>query len=134
VFFAGFWLAITALLSALSGWPALMKSFPDRDEPATLCLSGQSGAMGMGVNMRGVLTLSVCPSGLRVGISRFLAPFARDFLVPWDKISATRKRALFMQLIRLQFGQAGNLTISEDTANKLAAAAGRHWPAVETGT
>lgn len=89
--------------------------------------------MGMGVNMRSVLTLSVCPSGLRVGISRFLAPFARDFLVPWDKISATRKRALFMQLISLQFGQTGNLTISEDMANKLAAAAGRHWPAVETG-
>jgi hypothetical protein len=128
VFFAGLWLAITTLLSVLSGWPALMKAFPDRDEIPVLQLSGQSGAMGPGVNMRGVLTLSVCPSGLRVGISRFLAPFSHDFLVPWDRMSATRKHALFMQVVQLKFGQTGNLTISEDLADRLAGAAGGRWP------
>jgi hypothetical protein len=59
---------------------------------------------------------------------RFLAPFSRDFLVPWDRISVTRKRALFMQVVKLQFGQVGNLTISQDLAGRLAAAAGASWP------
>jgi hypothetical protein len=106
----------------------LDEGLPDRDEVPILRLSGQSGAMGLGVNMRGVLTLGVCPSGLRLGMPRFLAPFSRDFLVPWDRISVTRKRALFMQVIKLQFGQAGNLTISEDLASRLASAAGGSWP------
>jgi hypothetical protein len=128
VFFVALWLAITTLLSALSGWPALMKAFPDKEEAALLRLSGASGAMGLGVNLRGVLTLSVCPSGLRAGMSRFLAPFARDFLVPWDRITVTHKRALFISVVRLQFGQAGNLTISETLAAGLAAAAGDRWP------
>jgi len=128
VFFAGLWLAVTTLLALLSGWPGLMKAFPDRDETPILRLSGQSGAMGLGVNMNSVLTLSVCPSGLRVGMPRFLAPFSRDFLVPWVQISATSRRTLFMQVVRLQFGRAGSLTITKDLAAKLADAAGRNWP------
>ena len=128
VFFVALWLAVTTLLSLLSGWSALMKAFPDQDETPVLRLSGQSGAMGLGVNMRGVLTLGICRSGLRLGMPRFLAPFARDFLVPWDRISVTRKRALFMQVVKLQFGQVGNLTISQDLAGRLAAAAGASWP------
>jgi len=130
VFFAGLWLGITTLLSSLSGWPALMKAFPDRDEPALLRLSGQSGQMGPGVNMQGVLTLSVCPSGLRLGMSRFLAPFAHDVLVPWNQISANRKQVLFGQVVRLQFGQAAHLTITQALADKLAVAAGGRWPKV----
>lgn len=127
-FFMAMWLAITTLLSALSGWPALMKAFPDEEEAALLQLSGESGSMGLGVNLRGVLTLSVCPSGLRVGMARFLAPFARDFLVPWDRITVAHKRALFVPVVRLQFGQAGNLTVSEALAARLAGAADDRWP------
>lgn len=132
VFFVALWLGVTTLLSLLSGWPALMKAFPDHDETPVLRLSGQSGSMGPGVNMRGVLTLSVCPAGLRVGMPRFLAPFSRDFLVPWDKISATRKRALFMQVVKLQFGRVGSLTISQDLADRLASAAGGRWPKLDS--
>ena len=128
IFFVTLWLAITTLLSALSGWPALEKVFPDRQEAALLRLSGESGTMGLGVNLRGALTLSVCPSGLRVGMPRFLSPFARDFLVPWDRITVTHKRTLFVPVVQLQFGQAGNLTVSEMLATRLAAAAGDRWP------
>ena len=130
VFFAGLWLGITTLLSSLSGWPALMKAYPDRDEPALLRLSGQSGQMGPGVNMQGVLSLSVCPSGLRLGMSRFMAPFSHDVLVPWNQISATRKQVLFGQVIRLRLGQVGQLTITPALSDKLAAAAGSRWPKV----
>jgi hypothetical protein len=86
--------------------------------------------MGPGVNMQGVLALSVCPSGLRLGMSRFLAPFTHDVLVPWNQISATRKQVLFGQVIRLEFGQAGHLTITQALSDKLAVAAGGRWPKV----
>jgi hypothetical protein len=133
VFFVALWLAVTTLLSFLSGWSSLMKAFADRDETPTLRLSGQSGSMGLGVNMKGVLTLSVCPSGLRVGMPRFLAPFSRDFLVPWDQISATSRRVLFMQVVKLQFGRAGSLTVTTDLAAKLATAAAGNWPKKSDG-
>jgi hypothetical protein len=128
IFFVALWLGVTSLLSVLSGWSALMQAFPDRDETPVLSLSGQSGSMGLGVNMRGVLTIAVCPSGLRIGMPRLLAPFSRDFLVPWDRLSVTRKRVLFMDAARLQFGPVGTLTVSAALADKLARAAGKNWP------
>jgi len=105
-----------------------MKAFPDRNETPILCLPGQSGSMGLGVNMRGILTLNICPSGLRIGIARLLGPFSRDFLVPWDKLSVIRKRTLFMDVAKLQLGQVGSLTVSIDLAEKLARAADGNWP------
>ena len=46
VFFAGFWIGITVLLGLICGWPRLQERFPDRDEPASLLLRGQSGSLG----------------------------------------------------------------------------------------
>jgi hypothetical protein len=40
VFFVALWLAITVALSYFSGWTALVKAFPDRDETPSLRLSG----------------------------------------------------------------------------------------------
>jgi hypothetical protein len=84
--------------------------------------------MGPGVNMRGILTLSVCPSGLRVGIMRLFGPFSRDFLVPWRELSVTRKTIFFMQAAELRFGSVGTLSVGAHVADKLAGAAGRNWP------
>ena len=80
--------------------------------------------------MRGVLKLSVCPSGLRVGIMRIFVPFSRDFLVPWNEITVTRSDRFFWKAAKLSFGQPpnGNLKVFADVADRLARAAGRHWP------
>lgn len=128
VFFIALWLAVTVLLSYLAGRVSLVRAFPDLGEAPLLRLSGQSGKMGMGVNMNGILTLSVCPSGLRVGIMRLFGPFSRDFFVPWDSLSVVRRRAFFMAVAKLQFGGVGALTIPGFVADRLARAAGRHWP------
>lgn len=86
-----------------------------------------------GVSMQGILTLSVCPPGLRVGIMRVFGPFCRDFLVPWEAIRVTRKNVLFGPVAKLQFGHPaiGSLTIPAHVANRLAGAAMGRWP--ETG-
>jgi hypothetical protein len=64
----------------------------------------QSGSMGLGVSMSGILTLGVCPSGLRVGIMRVFGPFCRDFFVLWEDIRITRRTVLFWPVAKLQFG------------------------------
>jgi hypothetical protein len=80
--FAGLWLAITTTLGIFSGWFLLMWKYPDRkEETALLQLKRQSGSMGLGVAMQRILSISVCPSGLRVGIMRIFGLFCRDLVI-----------------------------------------------------
>ena len=80
--------------------------------------------------MHGILTLSACPLGLRVGIMRVFGPFCRNFFVPWEAISVTRKNVLLWPVAKLQFGSpgVGSLTIPARVANRLARAAMGRWP------
>lgn len=136
VLFVLIWLLVTMVLALASGWFRLAKRYPDREEEPTLNLKGQSGLMGPGINLRGVLRLGVCPSGLRLGMARLLGPFSKDFLVPWADISVSRGKALFWQVARLQFGtpQVGVLTVRASLADALAQAAGKRWPETAPAT
>jgi hypothetical protein len=101
VYFSLMWLAITTFLSVLSGWFGLMRKFPDPGEAPLLQIKRSSGTMGLGVSLRSILTLSVCPSGLRVGMMRVFGPFCRDFFVPWESIAITRETSLFSPVVKL---------------------------------
>jgi hypothetical protein len=136
VFFAlgvSVWLTVTTILAVLSGWFPLMMRFPNQDIEPLLRLRGRSGAMGLGVSMSGVLTLGACTSGLRVGIMRVFGPFCRDFFVPWESITVTRRTIVFWPYAKLRFGEpaVGTLTIPAHVADRLARAAPGRWP--ETG-
>jgi hypothetical protein len=115
VFFVVMWLCMSTLLMTFAGWRRLEARYPDTGEPALLTLRGRSGSMGMGVSMNGILRLSACRSGLRIGIWRIFGPFQRPFLVPWDHITATPKTMFFMRRVRLSFGapEVGQLTIDD---------------------
>lgn len=130
LFFAALWLAVTTILAVLSGWFRLMARYPNQTEEPLLRIRGQSGSMGLGVSMRGLLTLSVCPSGLRVGVMRVFGPFCRDFFVPWQAISIARKNVSLWPVATLRFGSPsiGSLTIPAHVANRLARAAIGRWP------
>ncbi len=132
VCFVGMWLLVTTILALASGWFRLAKVYPDRTEEPILRLRGRSGLMGPGINLGGVLRLSVCPSGLRLGISPLLGPFSKDFLVPWGDISVSRRKALFWRIARLQFGmpRVGVLTLRAGIVDTLAEAAGKRWPEI----
>jgi hypothetical protein len=133
LYFVALWFIIVNVLALLSGWFRLMARFPDRAEEPILRLRFRSGSMGLGVSMRGILTLSVCPSGLRVGIWRVFGPFSRDFFVPWDEIAVSRKKLLFWSIAKLHFGNppAGSLSIMASLADRLAQAAEGRWPEAE---
>ena len=111
----GGWLAVTTLLSLLSGWFQLMAKFPNRSDEPILRLRWQSGSM-RGVNMNRILRLSACPTGLRVGMLPLFGPFCRDFFVPWESIVVTRATMFFFPVAKLQFGKpaVGTLTIVYD--------------------
>jgi hypothetical protein len=130
LFFVTLWLAVSITLGWVSGWFGLAAAYPDHDEPATLHLVGQSGTMGSWVGMHGILRLSVCPSGLRIGMLRLFGPFSRDFLVPWNEIAVSRRTRLAWSFAELQFGNPsiGMLRISDRLADRLASAAAGRWP------
>lgn len=127
LFFVALWLLITTLLGGLSGWSALSHRFPDRTETPRVQLRGQSAAMGMGVQLRGILTFSACPSGLRVGIARVFAPFSKPFFVPWSEIDAHPRGGIFVDMIRLGLGnpEAGAMTVAARTWQRLSSPDGQ---------
>lgn len=129
-FFAGMWLMVTTILAWLSGWFRLMTEFPDQPIEPLLQLRSQSGKMGLGVSMRGILILGVCPTGLRVGMMRIFGPFCRDFFVPWENIAVIRKTHSIWPVAKLQFGNPviGTLSVPAHAADKMAQAAMGGWP------
>lgn len=131
--FACFWLAITAILGAASGWFRLQRAFPDHGEQPIERLRFQSGAMGgaMPANFGSCLTLDVCATGLRVSVLRMLGPFQRPFFVPWSSIRVSRRRILFRRFYELSFGTPaqGNLLLLERTGQRIAALAPLRLPA-----
>jgi hypothetical protein len=126
-FFAALWLLITTLLAGLSGWLGLARRFPDRAETPRFQLKGQSAAMGMGVQLRGILTFSACPSGLRVTIWRAFAPFSKPFFVPWGEIDARPRGGLFVDMMRLGLGnpEAGAMTVTARSWQRLSSPDGQ---------
>ena len=120
------WLAVTTLLGFFSGWFTLASLYPDRDEDARLRLGSQSGMMGWGVSMSGILVLSACPSGLRVAIWKIFGPFSRPFFVPWEEIRAAPRQQFFQKMVRLGFGlpEAGVLSIDARAWSRLSEEAG----------
>ena len=129
VFFVLMWLGITTFLGLLSGWYALMRRYPDQNEEALQTYSRQSGSMNR-VSKRSLLTLGMCPSGLRVGMTRLFGPFCRDFFVPWNEIQVTRKHRFLRDVAVLTLGSpaTGTLVLDSDLADRMARAAGDRWP------
>src|ERR1700733_12498716 len=107
------WLLVSAILGFFSGWYSLMRAFPDRsyEEPVAV-FKRESGRLGP-VSMSGILKLSPCLSGLRVGIMKVFGPFHNEFLVPWDLIGVSRTKVLGTEYSELSFGTYGRLRISD---------------------
>ena len=113
VFFIGLWLVITTTLGLLSGWFGLRARFPDTGEEPLVKRRVRYASMGLGVQMRGMVTIAACPGGLRISLNRLMAPFQRPLLVPWNEIEAEDARSFFEPVVRLRFGRphVGRLTI-----------------------
>lgn len=132
-FFVLVWLLVCVILGFFSGWFFLMRTFPDRPHEVSLAVfKGESGMLGP-VSMSGILKLSPCRSGLRVGMMKLFGPIHKDFLVPWSLLGVSRKKILFWKYAELSFGMTyGRLRISELLADRLWQSTPQYWP--EKGT
>jgi hypothetical protein len=128
--FSIFWVLTLTLLGVLSGWFELQKRYPDRDDEVLAGFRFQSGSLskGLPVHMNGMLHLTACRSGLRVGMWRLFGPFSRDFLVPWQVLAVSRHRMLIWRRAEIRLGVEGKLEIAGHLADRIAAAAGGAWP------
>ena len=125
--FAGMWLLVTTLMGVISGWFSLQQWYADDgDEEPLLKLGWQSGVMGFGVNLNGVLTLAALRSGLSIRMWRVFGPFQKPLLIPWTEITAEPSRSFFTRMVRLGLGNQtnGRLKINAASWAKLVAAAG----------
>ena len=124
----GLWIGMGALMGLQSGWYGLARRFPDRSDPAVATFKYRSGWFKAAIAFNGILNLSVCRTGLRVGVVRIFGPFSKDFFVPWDEVTVTRGRQWLQPSARLQLAEAGSLSVRAPLANMLAVAAGERWP------
>lgn len=121
-FFVGMWLVATTMLGFMSGWFNLQQQYPDTgDEAPLLRLGGQSGSMGAGVSMSGILKLKAYPSGLGVGIWRLFGPFQKPLKIPWSEIEAQSSSSFLAPTAKLQLGKpsSGTLKISARSWTRL---------------
>lgn len=128
--FIFFWILFQVLTGCISGWYTLMRRFPNQEEKTLIQLRYQSGTMGDWCGMRGILSIGVCSSGLRLGIMKFFGIFSRDIFVPWDEITIQRKVEIFETLVELSFGHPciGRLSVNENVAYQLARSIPEKWP------
>ncbi|MEA3081469.1 MAG: hypothetical protein QOD54_1137 [Sphingomonadales bacterium] len=112
-FFVGMWLLATTMLGFMSGWFSLQQWYPDDgNEEPLLKLRGQSGSMGIGVQLNSCLTLRAYPSGLGVGIWRIFGLFQKPLRIPWSEIEAEPSRIFFfVPTVKLHFGRPSNGTL-----------------------
>jgi hypothetical protein len=121
-FFVGMWLLVTTLLGLLSGWFNLQQWYPDDgSEKPLLQLHGQSGQMGAGVQMAGILRLRAYSSGLGIRVSRLFGPFQKPLRIPWSEIEAEPSSSLFLPMVKLHLGRPenGRLKISARSWGRL---------------
>lgn len=109
ILFVGMWLFVTTTIGFLSGWFNLQQWYPDEGgEEPLLTLNGQSGSMGAGVGLNGVLKLRAYPSGLGLSIRRIFAPFQKPLKIPWSEIEAEASTSFFVPMVKLNLGKPAN--------------------------
>lgn len=111
-FFGGMWLLVTTMLGFMSGWFNLQQWYPDDgSEEPLLQLRGQSGRMGVGVHMGGILKLRAYSSGLGIRVFRVFGPFQKPLRIPWGEIDAVPSSSLFVPMVKLHLGRPENGTL-----------------------
>jgi hypothetical protein len=134
LFFVGMWLAVTFLLSYISGWAFLARHyraarpFAGRYERIR---SSQMGPLGPFGGARNALYVGVDPQGLHLRMFILFRLNCRDLFMPWIDVTVTRGRSFFMDFVEFQFRQAPRIhvRIYGKAGEVIKAIAGPAWPA-----
>jgi hypothetical protein len=130
--FVGMWLAVTYLLSYISGWVTFAKYYRATRpfNGANVRVRGaQMGRSLMG-NFRNVLTVGVNTEGISLHLLFLFAINSPDLFVPWPDITVSRGRRWFMEYIEFRFKRAPDipLRVFGRPGGEIQGAAGAKWP------
>ena len=132
--FAGVWLAITYLLSYISGWAFLAKHyraarpFAGRYERIR---SSQMGPLGPFGGARNALNVGVDEEGLHLRMFILFRLNCRDLFIPWRDITVSRGKSFFADFVDFHFRQTPKVgvRIYGKAGEVIRALAGPAWPA-----
>lgn len=133
-FFAAVWLAVTYLLSYISGWAFLaryyraVRPFDGRYERIRASQMGPLGPFG---GARNALYVGIDPQGLHLRMFILFRINCRDLFIPWADISVTRGRSFFQDFVEFHFRQAPKISVRifGKAGDVIKAVAGEAWPA-----
>jgi hypothetical protein len=136
LFFVALWLAITFLLSYISGWAFLARyyrtarPFEGRYERIRASQMGPLGPFG---GARNALYVGIDPQGLHLRMFILFRINCRDLFIPWAEITVTRGRSFFQDFVEFHFRQAPKIRVRifGKAGDVIKAVAGSAWP-VET--
>jgi hypothetical protein len=104
LFFAGMWVGVSALISRLSGWSALVKLYPAAAEPEGERVVWTSAQLG-GVSFRSCLNVTLAPAGLYMVPARLFRLFMPPVLISWSDIRFEGfTKVLFFELACFRLG------------------------------
>ena len=132
--FVGLWLAVTFLLSYLSGWVFLaehyraMQPFAGRFERVRASQMGPLGPFG---GARNALNVGIDPAGLHLRMFILFRLNCRDLFIPWAEITVSRGRYFFADYVDFHFRQAPKIPVRiyGKAGDVMQALAGPAWPA-----
>jgi len=124
------WVAVCTTIASFAGWQALAGSYRAQYPFEGARWVGQSATLRWGMGYHGNLTVGADAAGLRLSVLFLFRPGHPPLFIPWQDVSVESRRVLFGRRCRLQFRQAGgvSLTINQALADKLRTAAGGAWP------
>lgn len=104
VFLPAFWCAIVVVLSHVSGWQKLAKSYGAHSSPHGRRFTGQSGKVGV-VSYRNTITVCVAPEGLFLSLPVLIRVGHKPLFITWSAISNQKPmKILWYSAIRFQVG------------------------------
>ena len=130
VIFPGLWASVSFLLSYVAGWPALARQFRCKSKFLGKKWHMRSGQFRWGLSYNSILTVGSNETGLYLSVFLPFRLGSPPLLIPWNQISVTRKRILWLDFVELSLGkQLGiPLKLKAGLAAKIRDAAGPSWP------
>jgi hypothetical protein len=129
------WLMVTLVISYIGGWASLAQEFRCPEDFVGRRYHGYSGYMRGLAHYRNCLTLGANHQGLYLAVLFLFRLAHPPLFIPWREISVTRKRLLFIPMVRFQLGRELSIPfwVHKSVANKLRDAAGTEWPKESNG-
>jgi hypothetical protein len=133
LFFIGMWLAVTFLLSYLSGWVSLKRHYLAAQPHIVARVrisAAQMGRFGSLGTMRNALTIGINPEGILLQLFILFRINSRDLFIPWRDITVTRGKSLFFDYIEFHFRREPSipLRIYGKAGASIQTLAGVAWP------